>query len=66
MITQLYLDGMLGFGAMMAGLLVGAGVGLLVLYRTNAHLKENLKITGILYAGGVFWGVVFTMAGIVI
>lgn len=66
MITQLYLDGMLGFGAMMAGLLVGAGVGLIVLYRTNAHLKENLKITGILYAGGVFWGVVFTMAGIVI
>ena len=66
MITQLYLDGMLSFGAMMAGLLVGAGVGLLVLYRTNAHLKENIKITGILYAGGVLWGILFELLHIVI
>lgn len=66
MITQLYLDGMLGFGAMMAGLLVSAGVGLLVLYRTNAHPSENLKITGILYAGGVLWGILFEILHVVI
>lgn len=66
MITQLYLDGMLGFGAMMAGLLVGAGVGLLVLYRTNNHFAENLKITGILYAGGVLWGILFELLQIVV
>ena len=55
-ITQLYLEGLLGMGQMMAGLLVGAGVGLLVLFRTNRHFKENVKIAMILYAFGVFWG----------
>ena len=34
-ITQLYLDQIIGAGAMMAGLLVNAGVGLLVLFRNN-------------------------------
>lgn len=66
MITQLYLDGMLAFGAMMAGLLVSAGVGLLVLYRTNAHPSENIKITGLLYAGGVLWGILFELLHIAI
>ena len=55
-ITQLYLEGLLGFGAMMSGLLVGAGVGLLVLFRINESLKENLAITGLLYAFGVCAG----------
>ena len=56
MITELYLQGLLGTGQMLSGLLVGAGVGLLVLFRSNRHLKENLCLTGILYASGVFWG----------
>ncbi|MDD5940646.1 MAG: putative manganese transporter [Lachnospiraceae bacterium] len=64
MITELYLEGMLGAGQMMAGLLVGAGVGLLVLFRTNARPKENLKITAILYAAGIFWGILIELAGI--
>lgn len=55
-ITQLYLMGILNAGQMMAGLLVGAGVGLLVLFRTNDHPNENLRIAIILYAIGVFWG----------
>ncbi|SDZ75222.1 hypothetical protein SAMN02745687_00223 [Lachnospiraceae bacterium NK3A20] len=66
MITQLYLDGILGAGQMMAGLLVGAGVGLLVLFRTNErHESENVKITLILYAIGVFWGLLIEALGIV-
>lgn len=56
-ITQLYLDGAMSLGAMMSGLLVGTGVGLIVLYRTNDSVKENLKITGILYVTGVIAGV---------
>lgn len=59
-ITQLYLDGILGFGPMMAGLLVSAGVGLLVLFRTNNHMKENFKITGMLYICGVLWGILLS------
>ncbi len=65
LITQLYLDGMLGAGQMMAGLLVGAGVGLLVLFRTNdRHPKENIKVMGLLYCAGVFWGLVIELLGI--
>ena len=56
MITELYLKGILGAGQMMAGLLVGAGVGLLVLFRAHRNLKKNLQIAGILYASGVLWG----------
>lgn len=65
MLTQLYLDGLIEAGQMLGGLLVSSGVGLLVLFRTNSHhLKENVKITGILYAAGVFWGLVLTFLGV--
>lgn len=64
-ITQLYLMGILNAGQMMAGLLVGAGVGLLVLFRTNDHPNENLQITIMLYGLGVFWGLVIEYLGIV-
>ena len=64
-ITQLYLMGILNAGQMMAGLLVGAGVGLLVLFRTNDHPNENLRITIMLYGLGVFWGLVIEYLGIV-
>lgn len=63
-IAQLYVEGVLGAGAMLGGLLVSAGVGLLVLLRTNRHLKENLAIVGILYATGVAWGLVVNALGI--
>ncbi len=64
-LTELYLQGALGSGQMMAGLLVGAGVGILVLFRTNRRLTENLRITGILYAAGVLWGLLIEGIGIV-
>lgn len=57
-ITELFMEGVLGIGAMMAGLLVGAGVGLLVLFRVNHHRLENIKIVGILYFVGVLAGIV--------
>lgn len=56
-ITELYLEGLIGTGSMLAGLLVGAGVGLLVLFRVNHRRAENVKIAGILYAIGVFTGI---------
>ena len=50
----------------MAGLLAGAGVGILVLCRTNKGAKENLGIIGILYGVSVLWGILFEFAGIVL
>ena len=63
-IVELYLEGVLSTGAMMGGLLVGAGVGLLVLFRSNRPLRNNLIITGVLFIIGVTWGLIFQFAGI--
>lgn len=63
-ITQLYLSGVLGAGAMMSGLLVSAGVGLLVLFHMNRSVKENIKIVGLLYIAGVFWGILIDLFNI--
>ena len=64
-IAQLYVEGMLGAGAMLSGLLVSAGVGLLVLVRANRHWKQNLAIIAVLYAIGVVWGLIVNALGIV-
>lgn len=63
-ITELYLEGALGFGAMMGGLLVSAGVGLLVLFRTNRPMGLNFAITGVLLAVGVAFGGLLTLVGL--
>ncbi len=60
-ITQLYINGVMSFGSMMAGLLPGAGVGILVLFKENDNLKENLKILGTIYAIGVICGIVIDL-----
>ena len=62
-ITQLYLEGAMGLGAAMAGLLAGSGVGLLVLFRVNHNRRENLKILALLYCLGAAAGIVIGMCG---
>lgn len=57
LLTQLYVEGAMSFGTMMAGLLVGAGVGVLVLIRVNIDRKETLRIVGLLYGIGVGCGI---------
>ena len=59
LLTTLFLEGIVTTGQLMAGLLCSAEVGLLVLFRTNHHRKENVRILGILYASGVVWGLLF-------
>ena len=58
LITNLYVDGVISIGAMMSGLMVNGGVGLLVLYRLNKNIKENIAITVLLYVLGVIGGIV--------
>ncbi len=60
-ITQLYLEGIIGFGAAMAGLLAGSGVGLLVLFRVNRDRKKNIQILGLLYGIGAAAGIVMEL-----
>lgn len=60
-LTQLYVEGAMSFAACMSGLLTGAGVGILVLFKTNRNVKENLKIVVLLYGIGVVAGLLLEL-----
>ena len=62
-LTQLYLEGAMSFGACMSGLLVGSGIGILVLFRVNRDAKENIKIVLLLYTIGVVAGILMEFLG---
>ena len=56
LLTQMYLHGILPASHLIAGLLDGAGVGLLILFRVNPEHRQNLFITGLLYLLSVLFG----------
>ncbi len=56
-LTELYLSHFISVGTLFAGLLTGSGLGILLLFRYNRNLKENMIITGILYCTGIVAGV---------
>ena len=60
-IATLWTHGVISGGAMLSGLLTGAGAGLLILFRTNKHLKENLIIAGLMYSIGVIFGILLDL-----
>ena len=62
-IAQLYLEGILSFGAMMGGLLSAAGVGLLVLLRTNRPARRNALILVVLVCISFICGFGFDLLG---
>ena len=57
-LTQLYLENIISIGAMIAGLLVNSGIGILILFRVNKSKKENFTILGTLYIVGVISGII--------
>ena len=65
-ITQMYLESLISVGTMIAGLLVGAGVWLAVLFRTNKGIKNNIKIMILLYAIGVISGIALELIGLTV
>lgn len=64
LITELFLEGVLRQGALFAGLLCGAGTGLLVLFRENRNMKANFKVLVTLYVSGTAAGILLGMIGI--
>ena len=64
-ITRLYLEGIIGAGPMMTGLLAGAGVGVLLLCRMNhGRVKQNVGIVAYLYLSSVAWGILIDLLGL--
>ena len=64
LLTQMYLENVISAATLISGLLVGAGVGLAVLFKTNKGIKQNLKITALLYVIGVVSGILIELIGI--
>lgn len=55
-ITELYLSNLISVGTLLAGLLTGSGIGILILFKTNKNIKENMTILTIIYLVGVIVG----------
>ena len=60
-LTELFIESVISMPMLISGVAVNAGVGLLVLFKTNKNLKENLSIVGLLYAIGVLSGVILQL-----
>ena len=66
LLTELFINNTISLGTCLSGLLTGSGVALLVLFRTNKNLKDNLKIVSILYTIGLIVGIFIDFLHIII
>lgn len=61
MLTELYINNAINFGSLISGLLTGSGIAIMILFKTNKHFLENLKVVGILYLIGVLSGIIIEL-----
>ena len=60
-LTELFIENVISLPILISGVAVNAGVGLLVLFKTNKNAKENMSIVGLLYFIGVLSGVILQL-----
>ena len=60
-LVELYTSGIISFASCLGGLCASAGIGLLVLYKNNKNIKQNLAITGMLFVIGATIGMLFNL-----
>ena len=65
LITELYVNNAISFGALISGLLTGTGVAILVLFKNNQNLKENFKILLIIYLIGSISGFIINLISLI-
>ena len=64
-LTELYLNGALSSGALISGLMSASGMGMLVLFRMNRSMKDNITILAIVYVLAVIGGLIVHLTGLV-
>lgn len=64
LLTTMYLDGVISFASVCAGLLVNAGTGMMVLWRVNRNYKDNFKILLMTWVFGLISGLLIDLLSI--
>ena len=57
-ITELYINNTISYASLIGGLLTGSGSALLILFKQNKNIKENIFIASLLYLLGAFSGLI--------
>ena len=60
-LVSLYMDGIISFASCLGGLCASAGIGLIILFKNNKNIKQNLLIMLGLYIIGVIAGLIFNL-----
>lgn len=60
-LTELYLNNAINLSSLISGLLTGSGTALIVLFKGNKSVKENLLIVLLLYLLGAFSGIIMEL-----
>ena len=63
-LTEFYLSEVITLGTLIGGLLTGAGIGLIILFKQNKNIKENISIVVLIYLIGSIFGTIFNIIGI--
>lgn len=63
LLTELFLSNNISFASIIAGLSSGSGLGMVILFKENKNIKENLKILGLVYLLGVSVGIIIEIIG---
>ncbi len=66
LLTELYIQGVVSFASVIAGLSVGSGVGLIVLFRQNKDMKQNLKIMLTTFSASVIFGILIEIIEVIL
>ena len=63
-LTEFYLSEIITLGTAIGGLLTGAGVGLVILFKQNKNIKENISIVLLIYFIGAIVGTILNIIGL--
>jgi hypothetical protein len=63
LLAELYAKGSISFGALVAGLCAGGGLGVLVLLKENGDFKDTVFVIGLLLTVSVVSGILIQLAG---
>ena len=58
LLTELYLKNAIDFASLISGLLVNSGIAIIILFKSNKNMKENINILILTYLISVVSGII--------